>query len=192
MGAHLHTSKINTAAERVSGAVAASQERNVPMLLAARPAPTRAPRVSFDGLDGLDGLRAVPAPRRGDHEAAGPAVVTGAARPPAPSPPRCPDPGAPPGTRSSDVLRIIRDSDTPVFLTVRANRPPRYGYWLPAGRGARGGGCWVALPTAVCEELREAGRIVLGEPVVDPTKTTYRVTRAAPARQTDTQGRRAA
>ncbi|WP_309221693.1 cell envelope biogenesis protein OmpA [Streptomyces sp. Act143] len=153
------------------------------MLLAARPIPSHAPRP-------LDGPRAVPAPSRGGLDGAESVTVAEVTRLRAPSPPRRPDPGAPPGTRVSDVLRIIGDSRTPVFVTVHANRPVRYGYWLPAG--GVGGGCYVALPTAVCEELRAAGRIVLGEPVVDPLKTTYRVGLAAPSRQADAHRRRAA
>jgi hypothetical protein len=33
----------------------------------------------------------------------------------------------------------------------------------------------VALPTDECDALHAAGRIVLGDPVVDPAKTTYPV-----------------
>ncbi|MCH0564193.1 MULTISPECIES: hypothetical protein [unclassified Streptomyces] len=32
----------------------------------------------------------------------------------------------------------------------------------------------MALPTGACDALRRGGRIVLGDPVVDPARTTYR------------------
>lgn len=86
----------------------------------------------------------------------------------------------------ADVLRIISDSRTPVFVTVHAGGRRRYGYWQPYDSATNRGGCYVALPSPVCEGLRDAGRITLGEPLVDPAKTTYRVsltdTPAAPVR----------
>ncbi|GKQ40517.1 hypothetical protein ALMP_70410 [Streptomyces sp. A012304] len=86
----------------------------------------------------------------------------------------------------ADVLRIISDSRTAVFVTEYAGGRRRYGYWRPVDAAADRGGCYVALPTDVCERLRATGRVTLGEPVTDPAKTTYRVrparTPAAPAR----------
>ncbi|MFJ3666767.1 hypothetical protein ACIPSE_09975 [Streptomyces sp. NPDC090106] len=85
-----------------------------------------------------------------------------------------------PGSRVADVLRIVSDSRTSVFSTVSAGGRVRYGYWRPVDSATGRGGCYVALPTDVCEELRASGRLLLGDPVVDPAKTTYRV-RLAPA-----------
>ncbi|MER7398389.1 hypothetical protein ABT381_23095 [Streptomyces sp. NPDC000151] len=86
----------------------------------------------------------------------------------------------------AEVLRTIADSRTPVFITVHANGRRRYGYWRPYDSRTRTGGCYVALPTPVCDQLQSAGRITFGEPLVDPAKTTYRVrladTPAEPAR----------
>jgi hypothetical protein len=73
------------------------------------------------------------------------------------------------------VLRIVSDSRTPVFVTVHTGGRVRYGYWRPVDSATGQGGCYVALPTDVCEELRSSGRITLGEPVTDPSKTTYRI-----------------
>ncbi|SED65785.1 hypothetical protein [Streptomyces melanosporofaciens] len=73
------------------------------------------------------------------------------------------------------VLRVISDSRTPVFLTVHARGRRRYGYWQPYDHIADRGGCYVALPTPVCDRLYSQGRITLGDPLVDPGKTTYRV-----------------
>ncbi|MEU6117370.1 hypothetical protein ABZ840_22855 [Streptomyces sp. NPDC047117] len=81
----------------------------------------------------------------------------------------------PSGAATADVLRTIADSRTPVFVTVRAGGRRRYGYWQPYDSRTNKGGCYVALPTAVCDELYSAGRLSLGEPLEDPTKTTYRV-----------------
>ncbi|MER6678164.1 hypothetical protein [Streptomyces sp. NPDC000983] len=75
----------------------------------------------------------------------------------------------------ADVLRIVSDPRTPVFVTAHTGGRLRYGYWRQADPAGRAGGCYVALPTDVCEELRATGRIVLGAPVADPGKTTYRV-----------------
>ncbi|WP_234426566.1 hypothetical protein [Streptomyces niger] len=86
---------------------------------------------------------------------------------------RAASPATAPAT--ADVLRTIRDSRTPVFVTVRAGGRRRYGYWQPYDSRTNKGGCYVALPTAVCDELYSAGRLTLGEPLEDPTKTTYRV-----------------
>ncbi|MEV0174519.1 hypothetical protein AB0I00_25775 [Streptomyces sp. NPDC050803] len=76
---------------------------------------------------------------------------------------------------AADVLRVVSDSRTPVFVTAHEGGRVRYSYWRPVDSATGRGGCYVALPTDVCEELRCAGRIALGEPVTDPSKTTYRV-----------------
>ncbi|MGV9451647.1 hypothetical protein [Streptomyces sp. NPDC003635] len=76
---------------------------------------------------------------------------------------------------AAEVLRIVADPRTPVFLTALTGGRPRYGYWRPADHTGGAGGCFVALPTEVCEDLRSTGRITLGTPVSDPGKTTYRV-----------------
>jgi hypothetical protein len=74
-------------------------------------------------------------------------------------------------SRAAEVLRLITDQRVPVFLTVHANGRRRYGYWQ-SGRH-------LALPTDECDALYAAGRIVLGDPVVDRAKTTYRIRAAA-------------
>ncbi|MGW2551246.1 hypothetical protein [Streptomyces sp. NPDC001635] len=74
--------------------------------------------------------------------------------------------------RAADVLRLITNRREPVFLTVHANGRRRWGRWQSDGRP-------VALPTEECDALHAAGRIVLGDPVVDRAKTTYRVRAAA-------------
>ncbi|MCX2927096.1 hypothetical protein ORI94_26975 [Streptomyces sp. NEAU-W12] len=74
-----------------------------------------------------------------------------------------------------DVLRIISDPRTPSFVTVYANGRRRYSYWRPLDSTTGQGGCYVALPTTDCDALHEAGKIELGDPVVDPNRTTYRV-----------------
>ncbi|KPI22623.1 hypothetical protein OK074_7161 [Actinobacteria bacterium OK074] len=79
----------------------------------------------------------------------------------------------------AEVLRLITRQRTPVVLTVYANGRLRYSYWQYAQAGGPVVNCQVALDTKECEALREAGRIELGEPVVDRTKTTYPV-RAVP------------
>jgi len=85
--------------------------------------------------------------------------------------------------RGAEVLRLIGEQRVPVFLTVHANGRRRYGYWQAVTSASRPGSCQVALPTDECEALHEAGRITLGEPVIDPAKTTYPVRAAtAPAR----------
>ncbi|MFD4570094.1 hypothetical protein ACFWOX_37825 [Streptomyces sp. NPDC058467] len=91
------------------------------------------------------------------------------------------DPLSPGG---AEVLRLITEQGFPVCLTVHANGRRRYGYWLPLAAQAGRGGCYVALPTDECDALYAAGRIVLGDPLVDPAKATYPV-RAA-AREADT------
>ncbi|MGW1780800.1 hypothetical protein ACWCQQ_16890 [Streptomyces sp. NPDC002143] len=80
-----------------------------------------------------------------------------------------------------DVLRIVSDSRTPVFVTEYASGRRVYGYWRPLDAVGGRGGCYVALSTAECDELYRTGRITLGEPVMDPTKTTYRVRRPEPS-----------
>ncbi|MEV5440645.1 hypothetical protein AB0K80_32275 [Streptomyces sp. NPDC052682] len=75
----------------------------------------------------------------------------------------------------ADLVRIVSDPGTPVFLTVHADGRRRYSYWQPYDPGTGRGSCYVALPTEECDALHAAGRITLGEPVVDPARTTYRV-----------------
>ncbi|MGN9815495.1 hypothetical protein ACTMUQ_09125 [Streptomyces sp. SD11] len=86
---------------------------------------------------------------------------------------------APLGAGGSEVLRLITVQRVPVCLTVHANGRRRYGYWQPAKAGSGYGGCYVALPTEECDALHAAGRLVLGDPVIDPSKTTYPVRPAA-------------
>ncbi|MFI9646403.1 hypothetical protein ACIHAA_08945 [Streptomyces sp. NPDC052040] len=81
-----------------------------------------------------------------------------------------------PSARAAEVLRLLTDLRIPVFLTVHANGRRRYGCWQSVGGQT-------ALPTDECDALLVTGRIVLGDPVVDRAKTTYRV-RAAPRRTT--------
>ncbi|MGW2786196.1 hypothetical protein ACWC3X_33965 [Streptomyces populi] len=88
---------------------------------------------------------------------------------------------APLGPEGAEVLRLITQRRFPVRLTVHANGRRRYGYWLPLDPATGRGGCYVALPTGECDALHAAGRIVLGDPLVDPAKTTYTVQAAAPA-----------
>ncbi|GAA2253385.1 hypothetical protein GCM10010145_21410 [Streptomyces ruber] len=76
----------------------------------------------------------------------------------------------------ADVLRIICDSRTPVFVTVHAGGRRRYGYWQAFDARTNRGGCYVALPTEICDRLHSAGHIALGDALEDPGKTTYRVT----------------
>ncbi|MEV8069017.1 cell envelope biogenesis protein OmpA [Streptomyces sp. NPDC085995] len=121
----------------------------------------------------------------------------GAPAGPAPARPGGPAPrrgrsAAPPGPAGADVLRIVGDSRHPVFLTVHADGRRRYGYWQPLDAGTGKGGCYVALATDACDALYEAGRIALGEPLVDATRTTYRVRAAqAPAASRSTPRRTA-
>ncbi|MFD5818570.1 hypothetical protein [Streptomyces sp. NPDC127038] len=86
---------------------------------------------------------------------------------------------APLGTEGAEVLRLITQRRFPVRLTVHANGRRRYGYWLPLDPATGRGGCYVALPTGECDALHAAGLIVLGDPLVDPAKTTYTVRAAA-------------
>ncbi|MBC2907454.1 hypothetical protein [Streptomyces cupreus] len=90
---------------------------------------------------------------------------------------------------AADVMRIVSDSRTPVFVTALAGGRLRYGYWRPAGSAGGSGGCHVALPTDVCEELRAAGHITLGAPVTDPGKTTYQVSPSRTLAQAKGAGR---
>ncbi|MGX1274164.1 hypothetical protein [Streptomyces phaeoluteigriseus] len=96
---------------------------------------------------------------------------------------------------TADVLRTVSDARTPVFVTVHANGRRRYSYWRPLDSATGRGGCYVALPTAECDELLSSGRITLGDPLTDPTKTTYRVrpvrTPQTPARISSAPARRA-
>nr|WP_242432869.1 hypothetical protein [Streptomyces sp. Root1310] len=84
-------------------------------------------------------------------------------------------PGVSPGRAGADVLRIVSDPRTPVFVTEHASGRRVYGYWRPLDADGGRGGCYVALSATECDELYAAGRITVGEPVTDPTKTTYRV-----------------
>ncbi|MER6693095.1 hypothetical protein ABT329_29405, partial [Streptomyces minutiscleroticus] len=65
-------------------------------------------------------------------------------------------------TVDTDVLRVIADPRTPVFVTVHAKGRRRYGYWRSYDARTNSTGCYVALPTAVCDRLHSAGRILLG------------------------------
>ncbi|WP_320773466.1 hypothetical protein [Streptomyces sp. CRN 30] len=82
---------------------------------------------------------------------------------------------APFDAADAGVLRVVSDPRTPVFVTVHAGGRRRYGYWRPYDSRTRRGGCYVALPTSVCDRLHSTGRILLGDPLEDPGKTTYRV-----------------
>ncbi|MET7982113.1 MULTISPECIES: hypothetical protein [unclassified Streptomyces] len=86
---------------------------------------------------------------------------------------------APLSPEGAEVLRLITQRRFPVRLTVHANGRRRYGYWLPFDPTTGRGGCYVALPTGECDALHAAGLIVLGDPLVDPGKTTYAVQAAA-------------
>ncbi|MEU9309467.1 hypothetical protein [Streptomyces sp. NPDC048256] len=138
--------------------------------------------------------RPVPAPRPARTDDGG-AVRNG--RPAHP-----PRPGVSPGRAGADVLRIVSDPRTPVFVTEHASGRRVYGYWRPLDADSGRGGCYVALSATECDELYAAGRITVGEPVTDPTKTTYRVraartqaagarAAAAPVRTTAARGRAA-
>jgi len=82
---------------------------------------------------------------------------------------------APLGSGGGEVLRLITMQRVPVCLTVHANGRRRYGYWQAVSAGSGYGGCYVALPTDECDALHAAGRIALGDPLIDPAKTTYPV-----------------
>jgi hypothetical protein len=119
-------------------------------------------------VDRPNTLVALPtARRRPDHRRGGPITTE---FPAVPSRPRTPV-----DTTSTDVLRIISDPRTPTYVTEYANGRRRYSYWRPLDSATGAGGCYAALPTAECDALHAAGRITLGEPVVDPHRTTYRV-----------------
>ncbi|MBT3149542.1 hypothetical protein HTV45_01220 [Streptomyces sp. CHD11] len=98
-----------------------------------------------------------------------------------------PAPAGRPSGAAADALRVIADPRTPTYVTVYANGRRRYSYWRPLDSATGTGGCYAALPTADCDELRATGRITLGEPVVDPNRTTYRV-RAAVRAQSAVRG----
>ncbi|CAM5421482.1 hypothetical protein STENM327S_03342 [Streptomyces tendae] len=83
-----------------------------------------------------------------------------------------------PGAAEAEILRIIADARTPVFVTVRPDGRRRYSYWRPLDSVTGRGGCYVALPTEECDSLHSAGRIALGEPLADPNRITYRVSPA--------------
>ncbi|MER5197538.1 cell envelope biogenesis protein OmpA [Streptomyces sp. NPDC002755] len=109
----------------------------------------------------------LPAPRAARTEGGGAARDT--------RPAHRPRPGASPGRAGADVLRILADPRTPVFVTEHAGGRRVYGYWRPLDADSGRGGCYVALSATECDELFAAGRITVGDPVTDPTKTTYRV-----------------
>ncbi|MEU7381862.1 MULTISPECIES: hypothetical protein [unclassified Streptomyces] len=83
--------------------------------------------------------------------------------------------GAPLSPSGAELLRIISDPSMLVFLTVHAGGRRRYSYWQPFEPRTGRGSCYVALPTDLCDMLHSSGRITLGEPLVDSTRTTYRV-----------------
>ncbi|MEW2162838.1 hypothetical protein AB0912_07530 [Streptomyces sp. NPDC007084] len=86
----------------------------------------------------------------------------------------------------AEVLRLITQRRFAVRLTVHANGRRRYGYWMPLDPATGRGGCYVALPTGECDALHAAGRIELGDPLVDPAKTTYQVRAAGRPAASDT------
>ncbi|MFF0533799.1 hypothetical protein ACWDF1_03930 [Streptomyces coelicoflavus] len=90
------------------------------------------------------------------------------------------------GAAEAEILRIVTDARTPVFVTVRPDGRRRYSYWRPLDSATGRGGCYVALPTAACDALHAAGRTALGEPLADPNRIIHRVsatrTPAAPLR----------
>ncbi|MFJ9025764.1 cell envelope biogenesis protein OmpA [Streptomyces sp. NPDC102259] len=126
-----------------------------------------------------------PAPRAARPDDGGAARDRRSAHPPRPS--------ASPGRAGTDVLRVLSDPRTPVFVTEHASGRRVYGYWRPLDADSGRGGCYVALSASECDELYAAGRITVGDPVADPTKTTYRVRAARPqaagARPTATPAR---
>ncbi|MGC0373063.1 hypothetical protein [Streptomyces sp. SAI-229] len=125
-------------------------------------------------VDRPHALVALPtARRRPDQRRGGPITTEFPAVPSRPRPPA--------GTPRTDVLRIISDPRTPTYVTEYANGRRRYSYWRPLDSATGTGGCYAALPTAECDALHAAGRITLGEPVVDPNRTTYRVRTATRA-----------
>src|ERR1051325_10588885 len=69
-----------------------------------------------------------------------------------------------------DVLRIVSDPRTPVFVTEYAGGRRVYGYWRPLDADGGGGGCCVPLSPSGSAALPGAGRITLGAPVMAPTK----------------------
>ncbi|MGV9251166.1 hypothetical protein [Streptomyces sp. NPDC003697] len=82
---------------------------------------------------------------------------------------------APPTPTAADLLRLISDPGTTVFLTAYADGRRRYSYWQPYDPRTGTGSCYVSLPTAACDMLHSSGRITLGEPLADPARTVYRV-----------------
>ncbi|MFE2278194.1 hypothetical protein ACFXAE_13285 [Streptomyces sp. NPDC059454] len=134
-------------------------------------------------VDRPNTLVALPtARRRPDHRRGGPITTEFPAAPSRPRTPAVPSrPRVPADTTRTDVLRIISDPRTPTYVTEYANGRRRYSYWRPLDSANGTGGCYAALPTAECDALHAAGRITLGDPVVDPNRTTYRVRPAARA-----------
>ncbi|KOT37268.1 hypothetical protein ADK41_20620 [Streptomyces caelestis] len=135
-------------------------------------------------VDRPNTLVALPtARRRPDHRRGGPITTEFPTVPSRPRTPAAPSrPRTPADTTRTDVLRIISDPRTPTYVTEYANGRRRYSYWRPLDSATGTGGCYAALPTAECDALHEAGRITLGEPVVDPNRTTYRVRPASRVR----------
>ncbi|MFI2410696.1 hypothetical protein [Streptomyces sp. NPDC018947] len=132
-------------------------------------------------------------PQTADPRATGRPVRHGAAAPAGAVPARRQRSraGASVSPEEAEILRIVSDTRTPVFVTVREGGRRRYSYWRPLDSATGRGGCYVALPTAECDRLHSAGRITLGEPLTDPARTTYRVrvadTPVAPVRAVRTE-----
>ncbi|MFF3504596.1 hypothetical protein [Streptomyces sp. NPDC003247] len=154
--AHDQVQPLHPAAVDARGAACALQRRREPVRPAGR---FLAPRTPPDRQPG--GVAGRPAVTR-----AFPADVPG------PYPVRS---SASLRTPEAEVMRVLSDTRTAVFATEYASGRRRYSYWRPVDSDTGRGGCYVALPTDACEELRAAGRITLSEPVHDPSKTTYRV-----------------
>ncbi|MFE5890161.1 hypothetical protein ACFQ6E_14645 [Streptomyces sp. NPDC056462] len=148
--------------------------------------PLATSRASYSVADTDSAADTVHPARRGEPDRLGRAARTDLARLSAPFQLHPPRSTVPLDALASEVLRIVSDSRTPVFVTVHEGGRTRYGYWRPVDSATGRGGCYVALPTDVCDKLRSGGRIELGEPVTDPSKTTYRI---RPARARAKTGR---
>ena len=151
--------------------------------------PLATSRASYSVADADPAAITVHPARRGERDRAGRAARTDLAdlsTPLQPPPPRHTVALDTLDALASEALRIMSDSRTPVFVTVHEDGRIRYGYWRPVDSATGRGGCYVALPTDVCEKLRSGGRIEMGEPVTDPSKTTYRI---RPARTRTKAGR---
>ncbi|WP_328429616.1 hypothetical protein [Streptomyces sp. NBC_00443] len=148
--------------------------------------PLATSRASISVADADPAAITVHPARRGERDRAGRAARTDLADLSAPFQLPPPRPTVALDALASEVLRIVSDSRTPVFVTVHEGGRIRYGYWRPVDSATGRGGCYVALPTDVCERLRSGGRIEMGEPINDPSKTTYRI---RPARTRTKTGR---